>query len=147
MKHCNGAIAKKGHERTYEVWLSMRRRCDNKNNRAYPYYGGRGISVCAEWNNFANFLNDMGDIQDGLSLDRIDNDGNYCKANCRWSTRAEQNRNTRRSRYYTYDGITLCARDWEIRLGLSVGALWHRLKSGWDIKTALATKNMIMEQK
>lgn len=81
--------------RTYRIWKAMRMRCNNKNIRDYKNWGGRGISVCPRWDSYANFLEDMGEAPEGLSLDRINNDGNYEPGNCRWATRAEQARNQR----------------------------------------------------
>jgi len=85
--------------REHHTWLSMLQRCYNENNPRYEHYGGRGISVCDEWrDDFAAFYRDMGPKPIGLSIDRIDNDGDYNRDNCRWATASEQNYNTRRSR-------------------------------------------------
>jgi len=84
--------------REYNTWINIKQRCYNKNDPAYKYYGGRGITLCKEWeNSFEAFLNDVGRRPTSKhSIDRIDNSGNYEPSNCRWATHKEQGRNTRR---------------------------------------------------
>ena len=80
----------------YAVWKTMRNRCKSKRHNRYASYGGRGITVCDEWSSFDKFWEDMGDTyKDGLTLDRIDPNGDYCKENCRWVTQKVQQRNRR----------------------------------------------------
>ena len=81
---------------TYLSWYSMRQRCLNKNHEHYDRYGGRGITICERWDSFANFLEDMGERPEGLTLDRVHNDGNYTPENCRWSTKQTQAKNRAR---------------------------------------------------
>lgn len=116
--------------RTYRVWQSMVKRCHDPKNKRFSSYGGRGIAVCDEWRKFAGFLADMGECPDDTSIDRIDNDCGYSKANCRWATVDEQARNTSRTRMIEFNGETLCLRDWERRIGLGYGTLWRRLAKG-----------------
>lgn len=82
----------------YNTWYLMKTRCDNPKCKYYDRYGGRGISICKEWYSFDQFVADMGDRPEGLTLDRIDNDSGYSKSNCRWATAKEQNNNKRPSR-------------------------------------------------
>jgi hypothetical protein len=83
---------------TYRSWQAMITRCTNPRRAAWKNYGGRGISVCARWRLFENFLTDMGERPAGTSIERINNDGNYEPSNCKWGTRKEQSRNSRQAR-------------------------------------------------
>lgn len=80
---------------TYSTWCAMHTRCNNQNSQDYKHYGGRGITICSEWLKFENFLNDMGKKPMGLTIERINNDLGYFKANCRWASRTIQSRNQR----------------------------------------------------
>lgn len=83
----------------YRIWFDMKRRCSDVSRDDYPRYGGKGISVSKEWMKFQNFYNDMGDPPHGMSIDRIDSKGNYCKENCRWATIIQQNNNRSNNRF------------------------------------------------
>lgn len=131
----------------YQIYRSMVKRCCKPNEKRYADYGGRGIRVCDRWldkkTGFANFIGDMG-VRPSLahSIDREDNDGNYCPENCRWATAVEQGRNQRRNRLISYDGETRCLTAWAEKFGLSLSTLKHRLKDGWAIEKAFKTPAM-----
>ena len=114
--------------RVFHTWVAIRQRCFNKNSKYYSHYGARGIKVCDRWLVFENFLADMGEPEDGLSLDRINNDGDYEPSNCRWATKQTQVRNRRTTDYYTYNGETKSLPDWADQSGIPYKVLWHRLK-------------------
>jgi hypothetical protein len=120
----------------------MRQRCTNPNVQRYRYYGGRGIKVCDRWINdpvaFIEWAYANG-YRDGLSIDRIDVNGNYEPSNCRWATGKEQARNTSKNRLITHKGETLCEAEWAERAGITQRALQHRLRRcGWDWETAIS---------
>ena len=125
--------------RIYDTWRGMKRRCLNKNYKKFKDYGGRGITVCDEWLEFINFYNDMGDIPDKKTLDRIDNNGNYCKENCRWTTWIEQANNRRNNRFLTYKGKTQTISQWARELNTNHNVISRRLKRGWSIRKTLIT--------
>ncbi len=135
--------AKRG-QRTaaYRVWGDMRQRCDNPKHKKYPDYGGRGISYCDRWNSFESFVSDMGHPPPGLSLDRIDNDGNYEPDNCRWADIVTQNNNQRlrkNSVLVEYNGKIQSVYRWEMEFGLGKEVLRWRIRNGWPIEMALLT--------
>ncbi len=99
MKRLKRGHSRKGRKtKTYVTWEHMRQHCNNSNDKDYKYYGGRGITVCERWNNFENFLTDMGECPDGLVMDRINNNGNYELSNCRWTDWKTSGRNRRASK-------------------------------------------------
>lgn len=127
--------------RLHKRWIHMRGRCRNKKDLSY---GGRGIKVCDEWeNDFMSFYNwaiaNGWKENAGLTIDRIDNNGDYEPSNCRWVTVREQNRNKRGCMPITYNNQTKLLVDWERETGLPIGA---RLKGGWSIEKAFTTPKM-----
>jgi len=137
------AIGKKK-SKTYMIWANMINRCTNPAQKSYPKYGGRGISVCQRWReSFENFLEDMGEKPEGLSIDRIDNNGNYEKDNCRWTTKREQLRNYSRNRMITFNGKTQCLTDWAEEIGIDRQTISSRLYRGWSIEKAIVTPKFI----
>lgn len=136
-KHGHSRVANTSSE--YEIWTTMKQRCENQNAHKYPAYGGRGITVCKEWQDFSVFLADMGPRPEGFSIERIDNHKGYSKDNCRWASRKEQQRNRRTNRLIEFNGKTQCLTAWAEELGMNVGTLRGRLKSGWSADKVLAT--------
>lgn len=131
----HGHARRNGRTKVYKAWNSMVSRCQNKNHASWKYYGGRGITVCERWlHSFENFFTDMGEPPTQKhSIDRIDNDGNYCINNCRWTIPKFQSRNTRRNRLIKFRGKTKCLVEWSEETGLTFSQLWGRLNLGWSI--------------
>lgn len=126
---------------TWVAWSSMKARCLNRTNTGYKDYGGRGILICQRWlDSFENFLEDMGERPDGLSLERLDVNGNYEPSNCKWATDKEQKRNQRRTRWITFQGETLSSVEWSEKVGLPRRLITSRIDTlGWDVGRALTT--------
>lgn len=114
-------------------------RCYNPKDIRYPNYGGRGITVCERWHTLENFLADMGKRPPGLTLDRLDNDGNYELSNCEWRTNRDQANNKRNNKLLTLHGKTQTRAQWSRKLGIAAGTIGQRLASGWSVERALTT--------
>jgi hypothetical protein len=126
----------------HKIWYGMKNRCFNPNNHIYDKYGGRGITVCEEWKEFEPFRDWAlaNGYAEGLTIDRIDVNGNYEPSNCRWATMKEQQNNRRNNRYLTYNGETHTMAEWAEIKGLSEQTLAKRLnKHGWSVERALTT--------
>lgn len=116
----------------------MFRRCYMPSQDNYALYGGRGIKVCDRWKDFESFLDDMGEKPAGLTIDRIDSDGDYEPANCRWATKTDQAINQRRVRLISHDGKTLAAAEWEALTGIPSRVIRSRVdRLGWTPSRAL----------
>ena len=130
----------------FNSYRSMRARCYSRAHECYDNYGGRGIKVCDRWlgkAGFRHFLEDMGEKpepKNKYSLDRIDPNGDYCKANCRWATRVQQSNNMRNNRIIEYDGESHTIAEWGRKKELSQGVIYNRImKLNWPIEKALET--------
>lgn len=120
----------------YNAWRAMKSRCNNKKNKHYNRYGGRGITFCDRWECFNSFLKDMG-LSNGLTLDRINNDGNYEPNNCRWATRKEQSLNRSTNIFLTAFGDTMTVSEWSIKLGVNRKNILYRYHKGFDHEKCL----------
>lgn len=135
-------ITKHGMYKTplYRIWTSLRNRCSNPKNPSYKDYGGRGIKVCERWAEFEAFYEDMAQgYKDGLQIDRIDNNGDYCPENCRWTSVKEQARNRRSTNYVK--GMSL--KEYCEVNGLRYDLTWQRVvRRGWSIEKAASSPLM-----
>lgn len=123
--------------KAYRSWRHMVQRCTNPNKPEYHRYGGRGVKVCDRWKSFPEFLEDMGNPAEGMTLDRIDSNGDYEPSNCRWATRKQQGANTCRVINITYNGETRNIREWAAHLGMKYRTLTQRLNTyHWPIDKA-----------
>jgi hypothetical protein len=125
--------------RIYNIWKEMRRRCNCKTGAHYSAYGGRGIRICSEWDDFMSFYS--WSIQNGyddtLTIDRIDVNGDYSPDNCRWVSMKEQENNRRNNHLLKYKGQLKTISQWAEIYGLSYRIIYRRLKAGWTIEEAL----------
>lgn len=112
----------------YQSWQAMLSRCLRPNDVAYQYYGGRGITVCAEWvDDYDQFYADMGERPQGMTLDRTDSNLGYSAGNCQWAPRKAQANNQRRTIWITHDGVRLTLSQWAEKLGVPYFTLWNRI--------------------
>lgn len=128
----HGHSPRSGASKAYHAWESMLRRCRCKDHPLFSNYGGRGISVCESWSTFSNFHKDMGDPPAGLTLERVENDLGYSKANCVWATRMEQVCNRRSSIKVSINNETKVLKHWCDDLGISYQKARRRVKNGED---------------
>lgn len=141
-KSCGCYSRKHGYarkERLYNIWVGMRQRCRDKNADNWKHYGGRGISVCKEWDEYPTFR--LWALSNGYdetkSIDRIDVDGNYCPENCRWADSTQQNNNARSNRLFTHNGETLTMAQWARKVNMPYKLLKQRIRQGMEFERAL----------
>lgn len=145
VKTCGNRLCKTGrkthgmsHTRLYRIWRAMIERCTCETNVGYKNYGGRGIKVCPQWLEFINFYSEMkSGYKEGLSIDRVNNDGDYCLVNCKWSTPREQNNNRRGNKIIISKGIAKTCAEWSRDLGGNPCLVQLRIKQGWTKERAV----------
>lgn len=123
----------------HNIWMTMRARCSNPKHNRYPLYGGRGIKVCDRWQDFGNFIKDMGRRPSQKhTIERIDSQGDYEPSNCRWATQKEQQNNRTNNVRYLWDGESLTLSELAERYGKSYHQLYLRInRRGWSLERAL----------
>lgn len=130
------------YKRIYHIYHDIKKRCYNENSHAYKDYGGRGIKMCDEWlenfKSFASWCLSNGYL-DCLTIDRIDNNGDYKPSNCRWTTIQEQANNKRNNIIVSKNGLSMTATQWCRYLGLNIGTYKSRRRMGWDVEKSLFT--------
>ena len=125
---------------THKSWISMKQRCDNKNNASYRWYGGRGISYAPKWKTFEGFYEDMGDRPKGTSLDRKKSNENYSKSNCCWSDWSSQANNRSNNKIVCYKGRKQTLANWCRELDINYKVVSARMcKSKWTVEQAFET--------
>jgi hypothetical protein len=118
----------------YGIWHSMMQRCYDNNSHAFIRYGGRGITVCDKWKSFDA---DMGDKPEGMSLERIDNNGDYSPGNVVWASAKAQSNNRRNNVVIEINGRKQTMQQWADESGVKLGTIWMRLKRGWNAERAI----------
>ena len=125
--------------RLYEIWVDMRKRCNSTTHNRAQHYSLKGIQVCEEWNDFHAFKDWAlsNGYNDTLSIERIDNDKDYCPCNCKWIPMNDQSKNRTTNHYLTFNGKTQTLTDWSIETGINRTTISGRLRKGWTIERAL----------
>ena len=132
--------------RIYTIWSGMIQRCCNPNAKNYPRYGGRGITICEEWKEFKNFYDwsKISGYTDNLTIESLDNNGNYCPENCTWITKQNQMRNTRRNHYIKYNDEELTLTEWARKFDMNVETLRYQVNHN-NFKSFVSYYNKIKE--
>lgn len=138
----HGATVARNFAPEYLCWANMMRRCYEPTNQRFDRYGGRGITVCDRWHSYANFRADIGPRPEGLTLERINNDGNYEPSNCKWATVREQARNRRTTHMITHNSETMCLADWAKRIGRNVTTIRLRIERGLPMEMVLTDRKL-----
>ena len=141
-------------ERLYKVWMCMRRRCYEKSNKDYQNYGGRGVGVCDEWQNYDAFREwaiangyDPNAKYHQCTIDRIDVDGDYSPDNCRWADMKTQSNNKRKSKLIEHNGKSQTLRTWSEELGFNYMLVKDRLRRGWTFERAIAQSVQVHQKR
>lgn len=139
--NCNFKHGGKG-TKLYEVWCSMRRRCNSPKDKRYKIYGGKGVFVCKDWEDFKNFKewSIANGYKEGLTIDRIDNNGPYSPNNCRWTTHKVQNNNQSTTTILRIGDVEKPLHEWSDFVGIKPETLRRRIYAGWSIERALFEK-------
>lgn len=124
---------------TYKIWLGMHSRCNNPGKKSHLYFG-KGVRVCDRWKDFENFLADMGDRPNGMSIDRIDGNKGYEPGNCRWATPKQQGNNTAANRILEFNGCRKTVSLWADETGIKANTIIYRLRRGWSVGRSLTTE-------
>jgi hypothetical protein len=125
----------------YRTWTGMKHRCFSENDKKWHSYGGQGITVSNDWLSFLKFYEDMGPKPEGMSLDRIDTNGDYCKENCRWATQKTQQNNRRNNKMLIVNGETLTMQMASEKYGIDSNKVQRRIAAGWPVDQALGITN------
>lgn len=140
MAYRHGFCGRRTSHPTYWVWANMIQRCNNPNHVSWKWYGAKGIKVCERWKDFALFWEDMGeDWEKGLTLDRKENDKDYCPENCRWATTHEQRMNDSHGLTVTVNGETKRLTEWCRIFKIKAPTVRQRIRNRWTILDALST--------
>lgn len=129
----------KTRDKTWKCWQNILFRCNNPKCKGFHNYGGRGITVCERWNSFDNFLSDMGDCPEGLTIERKDTNGNYCPENCIWADCITQQNNRRDNFIINFNGQEYTAAELGRKFNMNGCLISQRIRKGWDINDAINT--------